>query len=82
MGDDQDQIIESDQGMAFDFRRGILSFGAHRQEMHELNVVVEHRIHVGLFVLGTHAVDKIGKIAFFVDHQDVFGRHQLQGDRC
>ena len=68
--------------MAFDFRRGILSLGAHRQEMHELNVVIEHRIRVGLFVLGTHAFDKIRQISFLVDHQHVFGCHQLQGDRC
>ena len=40
MGDDQDQIVESNQGVAFDFRRGILSLGAHGQEMNELNVIV------------------------------------------
>lgn len=81
MGDDETDVVEADERMAFDFRRGVLALGAHRQEMHELNVVVQQRVRIGAFVFGLHAFDQIGEVSFLVEHQHFVRADELQAKR-
>lgn len=60
MSDDKNEIIEPDQRVTLDFGGRVLSLGTHRQEMHQLDVIIQQRVRIGSFRFGLHALDQIG----------------------
>ena len=76
--DDEYDVIETDQRMAFDLGGRILAFGTHGEQMNQLDVVVQQGSAICPFTLGLHAVDQIRHIALLVEYEHVVRADQLE----
>ena len=72
VGHHADNVIQREQGVAFDLRVDVLALRAHGQELHQMDVVHEGAVLIHPVPLGPHHLNQgLERGSVIVEHEDI-----------